>query len=575
MLPRLPVVGTSGDAYDVAGDPSVAVGPDGVARFGCLNFETSGAEENAIVVYTITFDINDDITSVTSTKVAESTDIEVFHDKPYIAVDPADGDNVYISWTRFLYEVQFPFLVFKEARIYFAYSDDGGATFSTPAPLSGPLAQASVPAVGPDGEVYVTWLKFPEFEGDDFDIRLRKSTDGGVVPFAFDSEITVVDDFDPIPSPLPGGSYRVNSFPSIAVDTSGGSNNGTVYLVYAADPAGNDKADIFLTRFTVGATNWTTPLPVNDDATDAAQFFPWISVGSDGQVDVVWYDRRGNDKAIDTYVAFSTNGGANFSINERVSDFSFTPNKKDQFGGEFIGDYNAVASGSILPLWTTLVVIDQPRGPGLQDYEVFFDSVATVTDNTDPSVTVKAPDGGESWVVGAVRAITWDAMDNVGVTSVDLSYSSTGSGGSFNTIATGEANDGTFSWTIPNDPTTNAFVKVVAHDGADNSGEDLSNAAFTIVAAPLGDTPTVSACDPDSGSPGQQLIVAVMGSNFQDGATVDFGERVMVQNVTFVSGSQLEVKIKVHPRAASDLRDVTVTNPDGQFGTKTACFEVN
>ncbi len=67
---------------------------------------------------------------------------------------------------------------------------------------------------------------------------------------------------------------------------------------------------------------------------------------------------------------------------------------------------------------------------------------------------------------------------------------------------------------------------------------------------------------PNSASPNEQLTVTVTGSGFVDGATVDFGTRVNVQSVTFVSATQLNVQIKVHRRAADGPRDVTVTNPD-------------
>ncbi len=103
-------------------------------------------------------------------------------------------------------------------------------------------------------------------------------------------------------------------------------------------------------------------------------------------------------------------------------------------------------------------------------------------DITPPTVAVSAPDGGESWEVGSVQAITWGASDDVGVTSVDILYSSTGAGGSYASIATGETNDGTYDWTVPDDVTTNAFVKVIAYDAASNSAEDVSNAAFSIAA---------------------------------------------------------------------------------------------
>ncbi len=106
------------------------------------------------------------------------------------------------------------------------------------------------------------------------------------------------------------------------------------------------------------------------------------------------------------------------------------------------------------------------------------------SDTEAPVVTVNAPNGGESWQANSAQSITWTATDNIGVTSVDLSYSTAGAGGSFTTIATGEANDGVYAWTVPNAPSSNAFVKVVARDAAGNSGEDLSNAAFTITAPP-------------------------------------------------------------------------------------------
>ena len=67
----------------------------------------------------------------------------------------------------------------------------------------------------------------------------------------------------------------------------------------------------------------------------------------------------------------------------------------------------------------------------------------------------------------------------------------------------------------------------------------------------------------------------VFGSNFQAGATVDFGQQVRVKDVTFISGTELEVQIRINKRAPIGLRDVTVTNPDLQSGTGPDCFTVN
>jgi hypothetical protein len=68
--------------------------------------------------------------------------------------------------------------------------------------------------------------------------------------------------------------------------------------------------------------------------------------------------------------------------------------------------------------------------------------------------------------------------------------------------------------------------------------------------------------------------VTIFGANFKDRPSVDFGERIVVQQVTFVSASQLEVRIMVHNLAEPGPRDVTVTNPDGQSATLPDGFTV-
>ena len=109
-------------------------------------------------------------------------------------------------------------------------------------------------------------------------------------------------------------------------------------------------------------------------------------------------------------------------------------------------------------------------------------------DTAPPAVTVISPNGGEELNVSTSYKITWDASDNVGVTSVDIYYSTDG-GATYHNIATGEANDGAYNWTVPNTPSTRCKVKVVAHDAAANAGEDVSDDVFEIVAV-ITPTPT-------------------------------------------------------------------------------------
>ena len=101
--------------------------------------------------------------------------------------------------------------------------------------------------------------------------------------------------------------------------------------------------------------------------------------------------------------------------------------------------------------------------------------------NPIPVVTLQSPNGGEQWQIGESRNIAWTATDDVAVTAIDLYYSTDGGLTYPYVIALGEPNDGVFPWTIPNTPTSQGRVKVVAHDGDGHSAEASSAADFTII----------------------------------------------------------------------------------------------
>ncbi len=109
------------------------------------------------------------------------------------------------------------------------------------------------------------------------------------------------------------------------------------------------------------------------------------------------------------------------------------------------------------------------------------DSLFTIADvdTVPPVVAVTAPTGGESWIIGDTQDITWTATDASGVDSVSLYYSVDG-GQSFIEIASGEANDSAYSWTIPNAPSDSALVWIVAYDPFLNTGEATSDSLFMI-----------------------------------------------------------------------------------------------
>jgi len=104
----------------------------------------------------------------------------------------------------------------------------------------------------------------------------------------------------------------------------------------------------------------------------------------------------------------------------------------------------------------------------------------SVFDDVNPSVTVLSPNGYEWLEIGQQFEITWQATDNGVVDSVSI-YLSTDGGSSYPyTVSTGEANDGSYMWTVPAHGSDFCRIKIVAYDGALNTAQDASDFDFTI-----------------------------------------------------------------------------------------------
>lgn len=202
--------------------------------------------------------------------------------------------------------------------------------------------EGAVPAVGPDGEIYVAWAG-PE--GLVFD----RSMDEGET--WLDQDIFIDEfvggwDYD-IP-----GINRCNGLPITVCDLSGGSHHGTIYVNWSDQSNGSDDTDVWLAKSTDGGDTWTDPIRVNDDESGKHQFFTWMSIDQvTGYLWFVFYDRRNyDDNNTDVYMAVSTDGGDTFT-NFKVSEDPFIPSTN-----VFFGDYNCVSAHDnvIRPIWTRL-----------------------------------------------------------------------------------------------------------------------------------------------------------------------------------------------------------------------------
>jgi len=93
--------------------------------------------------------------------------------------------------------------------------------------------------------------------------------------------------------------------------------------------------------------------------------------------------------------------------------------------------------------------------------------------------------------------------------------------------------------------------------------------------------PGVTSATPSTAMQGDQIVMDVMGSNFQSGAVVDLGNpNVFLTSVQVLSCTHIQLLATVEPTARTvrpaqiGRLDLTVSNSDSVFGTKTQAFEV-
>jgi hypothetical protein len=105
---------------------------------------------------------------------------------------------------------------------------------------------------------------------------------------------------------------------------------------------------------------------------------------------------------------------------------------------------------------------------------------AKFVESQAPIVVTTAPNGGETLTIGTTATLTWIASDNIAVTAVDVLLSRDGLA-TFDTLAAGIANSGSFDWVVTGPATSNAYVEIRAYDAAGNSAVDPSDAPIKIV----------------------------------------------------------------------------------------------
>lgn len=324
--------GTAPKDYRVSGDVSIVFDAAGHAylcyiafdKLGTPQYWARGATRNGIFVRRSLDGGQTWEPAAAAVASHESLPGIPFEDKPYIVAataGPHAGD-LYIGWTQF---------TLTTTELLFSKSTDGGVSWSKPIKLS------SVPGlprddngalegfdgvVAPDGTLYTIW---DDREG----IMMAESHDGGV---SFSKERRILS-----AGPAFFGITEVarsNGFPQIGIDP----HSGRIYVAWS--DYSNGDVDVFVSYSSDRGTLWSAPVRVNNDPIHNGndQFFQWMAVDPvSGAVNVIFYDRRGDNKQTTVTLARSTDGGKSFN------NYAFD---QDAFeaDGDFLGDYLALAA---------------------------------------------------------------------------------------------------------------------------------------------------------------------------------------------------------------------------------------
>ncbi len=256
--------------------------------------------------------------------------------------------RTYLIWTRFTNP--FPAVA--------SYTTNGGANWSSLIQVNNSLAgrQSLGPlmVIGLNGECYASWasasLSSPFAE---LAIGFGKSTNGG-------DNWTVNESAYPMSgiksSSLAPWGIRVNSYPTMDIDKTGGMRNGWIYIVTCEKnlaPAGTDP-DIVFHRSTDGGSTWSPGVRVNQDPINNGknQIFPALRVDENGGLNVVYIDNRNGIDSAQLYLSRSTDGGDTW-IDHIVSDHKFRPKGIAGAGSGNQGDNIGITSGNnkLWPVW--------------------------------------------------------------------------------------------------------------------------------------------------------------------------------------------------------------------------------
>ena len=331
------------------------------------------------------------------------------------------------------------------------------------------------------GGAIITWYDLRS--GVDFDIYAQRVTGAGVPLWALGGS----------PVCLAPGDQEL---PKLVADGASGA------IIAWNDGRPIVEDDIYAQRLNaLGLPVWT-PDGAPVCALPADQLQPkLISDGAGGAI-IAWNDER-TLPSIDIYAQRMSAAGAPQWGAPGVA-ISIAPGDQS-WAFQFIPAVADGAGGAILS-WT-----DARFGPATDIYVQRVNANGSIGP-TPPDVVVSAPADDDTLLVGSNFDITWVASSDSGIASVTLEFSSDG-GASYDTLATDEANDSSFTWTVPAPASDLCLVRVTAYDSNGIGGSATNQGFFHIrsSATAVGDR-----------TPADRLSIAVYPIPFNPSANIEY-----------------------------------------------------
>ena len=159
-------------------------------------------------------------------------------------------------------------------------------------------------------------------------------------------------------------------------------------------------------------------------------------------------------------------------------------------------------------------------------------SAGELTDITPPTVDITNPTTDSQMIVGEIYKITWIAEDNIWITDLDLGYTIDG-GQNWLNIETQMENDGEYEWVVPNSPSDQLGIELIAGDAAGLSDTSRVMGLSIIVAYP-----TIKLYSPDE----DQLTWRDSEIQIQFSKPLDPAS-IISENIQISSGHSPEVEL--------------------------------